>query len=251
MLMQARKPLIVRRGDVARELRALGFKLLDHDAIHAWILPGIGAQPFDGAVALAGYTTTFTTPGGPTNEPIPTNAVQCIIKIWGATASGGKSALSTWTASGSGGGGYTILTKPVLPGEWGNNLAVTLGAGGAAKTTNGVGNNGGNSTVTGTLNGGAIAPAVACSTPGNQTAGGGAGGVASGGDTNQNGAAGGTGDSASVCGAGGAGATLTGPTSGGAGGNRGGGSGGGYTNGNAGGTDSGAGIDARIEITWS
>lgn len=88
---------------------------------------------------------------------------------------------------GGGGGGYSYAVIPVLSTEWGTNLTLSVGSGvsGAA---------GGDSTITGTLNGAAVSITAGGGQIGSTSAPfdgiDGAGGTASGGDTNNTGTAG-------------------------------------------------------------
>jgi hypothetical protein len=78
--------------------------------------------------------------------------------------------------SGGGGGGFSTITRSVLSGEWGTSLTCSIGAGAVAT-------NGGNSTLSGTLNGGSISVTCNGGQKG-QTLADGTGGSATGGDTN-------------------------------------------------------------------
>jgi len=74
----------------------------------------------------------------------PISGTMALVECWGAGASGGR-ASATKSASGGGGGEYTY--KFVLLSTLGSTETVTIGAGGAAKTSGvGVGTDGGNTT---------------------------------------------------------------------------------------------------------
>jgi hypothetical protein len=126
----------------------------------------ITGQPFNmGDLYLAG-TTSITIPNGVAS-----------VQIW-AQAAGGAAfgRLSPVDGSAGGGGGFAYLTRAVLAGEWGTTLTVAIGSGSAS-------NNGGNTTVSGTLNGSAVSVTCNGGTKGTSLADG-TGGTASGGDTN-------------------------------------------------------------------
>jgi hypothetical protein len=71
----------------------------------------------------------------------PSTGNMAFIQVWGAGGSGGRTSGGGGRAGGGGGGEYKELTVPLafLPAS----LSITIGAGGAAKTTNGNGNTGG------------------------------------------------------------------------------------------------------------
>lgn len=215
------------------------------------VLPGIGGiiSALLGGASFTGYTSVYNTAVTGVNEPIPSGAAFCRIKIWGATSGGGKSAAGIYGASGSGGGGYAEGYYSVNSSEWGSNLSVTCIAGGAGASANGNGTQVGNCAVSGTLGGSARSLQVTGSGYGKGSGTGGAGGVGSGGNvSNLSGATGDVGDGSSQNGNGGA--SYAG-TAGGLGGIRGAGSGSGYTAGNNGASNGGNGVNGRIEIIWS
>lgn len=78
--------------------------------------------------------------------------------------------------SAGGGGGFAFITREVQSTEWGNSLTIDVGAGSA-------GNNGGNSTLSGTVGGGSISITANGGGKGTTLADG-TGGTATGGDTN-------------------------------------------------------------------
>lgn len=113
--------------------------------------------------------TTITIPGGFTQ-----------VEIW-AIGAGGPA-----RKGGGGGGGVAYKKYSILESEWGTNLTISIGASVA-------GSAGGNTTVNGTLNGSAITELKGFGGARASTAVGGlggAGGTASGGDTNTTGEAG-------------------------------------------------------------
>lgn len=77
----------------------------------------------------------------PTDTAFGTNSV-VLIRAWGAGGSGGKSTSS----GGSGGGGGGYVERKMLLSELGASEIVTVGVGGAALTSNGNGNQGGDTT---------------------------------------------------------------------------------------------------------
>lgn len=155
MLIVPNKPLIIKRGDVARELRRLGFKLYDDDATRSWILPGIGATPgfHSEAFVSAG---PFDLDTGSTSLTIETGATGYEIWVLGGGGGGGKTAAVD--GGGGGGGGCSYRTGSILAGEWGASITRSVGAAGTNETSaaaaNGV--DGGNSTLSATLGGVAV-----------------------------------------------------------------------------------------------
>lgn len=104
------------------------------------------------------------------------------VEIW-AIGAGGSGRLN---GAGGGSGAMAYKSFSVLPGEWGTNLTIAVGLGSAS-------NDGGNTTVSGTLNGSAIT--TLSGGGGKKPTGplgrtGGLGGTASGGSTNTDGNAG-------------------------------------------------------------
>lgn len=93
-----------------------------------------------------------------------------------AQAAGGSGDEGTFSGPAGGGGGFGIKEVPVLDTEWGTSLTVAVGDGAA-------GANGGDTTITGTLNGTALSCSALGGTRGALLADG-AGGTASGFDTN-------------------------------------------------------------------
>jgi hypothetical protein len=84
---------------------------------------------------------------GATSITVPDKAVSGTFYIQAAGGASGER--DEIEGSGGGGGGFSIITRNVLSGEWGTNLTCTVGAGAVAT-------NGGNTTLSGTLNGSAI-----------------------------------------------------------------------------------------------
>jgi hypothetical protein len=83
---------------------------------------------------------TFTSTGANTWNK-PSGAKKVLVQMWGAGASGAK---NTDTAGGGGGGEYTEFMFNAS--DLGSSETVTIGAGGAARSTAGSGNAGGNTT---------------------------------------------------------------------------------------------------------
>lgn len=131
--------------------------------------------------AFTPVTNDYTSGSG--NETIPSGATSVTITADGGGTGGGRSsAIGANDATGGPGGGRAVLTRAVLVGEWGTTLAYAVGAGGASSAVRGIdGTAGGASTVTGTLNGGAISISAGQFT-------------VTGGDTNTAGSAGTTGN---------------------------------------------------------
>lgn len=125
-----------------------------------------------GAAGVAGYGERIYP--GTTSVTIPSDATGALFIL---QAAGGSSKGRTGVDGSAGGGGaYAILDRAILVGEQGTTLTVAVGAGSA-------GNNGGNTTLSGTLNGASVS--VTCNGGVKGTlVGDGAGGTASGGDTN-------------------------------------------------------------------
>ena len=119
---------------------------------------------------------------GTTSISIPTNTTS--VEIWLQAAGGSSKGRTSPPIDGSagGGGGYSKITRNILSGEWGTNLTVAIGTGSA-------GNNGGNTTLSGTLNGSAVSVTCNGGIKGTTLVDG-AGGTASGGDTNISGESG-------------------------------------------------------------
>lgn len=111
---------------------------------------------------------------GTTSISIPTNTTS--VEIWLQAAGGSSKGRAVIDGSAGGGGGYSKITRNILSGEWGTNLTVAIGTGSA-------GNNGGNTTLSGTLNGSAVSVTCNGGVKGTTLVDG-AGGTASGGDTN-------------------------------------------------------------------
>jgi hypothetical protein len=102
-----------------------------------------------------------------------------IMTAWVQAAGGSGKGRSGVDGSAGGGGGFSYIVREVLSSEWGNNLSIAVGAGSAS-------NNGGNSTLSGTVGGGSISLTANGGVKGTTLADG-AGGTASGGDTNLSG----------------------------------------------------------------
>lgn len=90
-----------------------------------------------GAAGAAGDVQTFDAGGTWTK---PSSGTMALIEVWGAGGSGARQA--TGNSTGGGGGGYTLLWKKLS--DLGATETVTVGAGGAAQSTDATaGNNGG------------------------------------------------------------------------------------------------------------
>lgn len=79
--------------------------------------------------------------------PIPDGTTQ--IELWAQGAGGSGREVATFGGAGGGGGGLSYMLTDVLEAEWSTNLTGTVGVGGALA-------DGGNTSLTGTLNGSAI-----------------------------------------------------------------------------------------------
>lgn len=101
------------------------------------------------------------------------------IEGWVQAAGGSGKGRDDIDGSAGGGGGFSYFYRSVIESDWSANLTITVGAG-AANT------NGGNSSVTGTLNGSSITVTAVGGNRGS-TLSDGTGGSASGGDTNLSG----------------------------------------------------------------
>lgn len=109
--------------------------------------------------------TSITVPDGASN-----------VRLWVQAAGGGGKGRDYVDGSAGGGGGFAYLERAVLSGEWLSTLTIAVGAGVAGAA-------GGNTTLSGTLNGAAVS--VTANGGGAGTAlFDGTGGTASGGDTN-------------------------------------------------------------------
>ena len=120
-------------------------------------------------------TPQFIYTPGTTSITIPTGATYIVAYLQAAGGSS-KGRASPVDGSAGGGGAYAKISRDILVGEQGTNLTVAIGAGSA-------GNNGGNTTLSGTLNGSAVSVTCNGGTKGTTLVDG-SGGSASGGDTN-------------------------------------------------------------------
>jgi hypothetical protein len=98
------------------------------------------------------------------------------IEAWVQAAGGSGKGRNDVDGSAGGGGGFSYFYRDVVDSDWSANLTITVGAG-AANT------NGGNSSITGTLNGSSITVTAVGGNRGTTLVDG-TGGSASGGDTN-------------------------------------------------------------------
>lgn len=102
------------------------------------------------------------------------------VRAWVQAAGGSsKGRASPVDGSAGGGGGFSFIERDILDTEWGGNLTLAVGAGSAS-------NDGGNSTLSGTLNGASVSVTANGGKKGTTLVDG-AGGTASGGDTNLSG----------------------------------------------------------------
>ena len=86
------------------------------------------------SVTVFTVSGTWTKPGGYSDDHM------VLIRAWGAGAGGAKG------SNGGGGGGGAYCERIMRMADLPSSVAVTIGAGGAARTTTGDGNNGGNTT---------------------------------------------------------------------------------------------------------
>lgn len=112
--------------------------------------------------------------GGSYTFKIPEGA--SYIYGWAQAAGGSGKARNTVDGSAGGGGGFCYFERRVIGTDWNGTLSITVGVG-AANT------NGGNTTISGTLNGSSISVTAVGGNRGTTLADG-TGGSASGGDTN-------------------------------------------------------------------
>lgn len=117
----------------------------------------------------AGFSGSVTVPDGVTG-----------FQAWVQGAGGGGRERADVAGSGGGGGGFVYFYSDVLEAEWGTSITLDVGVGG-------VGDDGGDTTMSGTLNGVAFSISAGGGRRGTISADG-AGGTASGGTTNINGA---------------------------------------------------------------
>jgi hypothetical protein len=123
---------------------------------------------------LVGVPQNLYSPGT-TSITIPTDATYIVAYLQAAGGSS-KGRASPVDGSAGGGGGYSKISRSILVGEQGTNLTVAIGAGSA-------GNDGGNTTLSGTLNGSSVSVTCNGGTKGTSLVDG-SGGSATGGDTN-------------------------------------------------------------------
>ncbi len=226
------------RGDAFRFglARALPFTI-----IFTLVFSGLGLFYPEKALAA---TTTYNSGSG--NFVVPAGVTSLQIEGWGAGGGGGSGETGAGSGDdggGGGGGGYFIETAAsVTPGQ---NVAYSVGAGGAGRALDSAtnGGNGGATTVSTfslTANGGTGGQAI------DNGGAGGAGGTASGGDTNTTGSAG-----TSTAAGGNGGASPNGgaaQTTDGAAGNA---PGGGGASSDESPGDSGAGAAGRVTFTYT
>jgi hypothetical protein len=146
----------------------------------------------------------IATTTGSTNVPL--RARRVVIELWGAGGGGGGALINLQEVGGGGGaGGYSKITKTLIPSDYGKTVSYTISSTGGAAGSNALnapnatpGSAGGTSTLTMTsfsfgsvsltCNGGGGGTEATSGGPGS----GGAGGTASGGDTNLTGGSGGS-----------------------------------------------------------
>lgn len=124
-------------------------------------------------LASAPYTFDVLSPGT-TSITIPSDTVSVSIVL--QAAGGSSDGRAVIDGSAGGGGAYAVVSRAILSGEWGTSLTVAIGAGSA-------GNDGGNTTLSGTLNGASVSVTCNGGKKGTSIADG-IGGTATGGDTN-------------------------------------------------------------------
>lgn len=110
------------------------------------VLTSNGSAWVSSPVASTGINLQTFTSSGTWTKPSLAAGSRVLIQAWGAGGSGGKG--SSNGAGGGGGGGYK--ERWVTLSAMGSTETVTIGAGGASKSSNGIGNVGGTTTV-GTL----------------------------------------------------------------------------------------------------
>lgn len=188
------------------------------------------------------HTSTFATvvrtyaSGTAATETVPTGATSVIIEVWAGGGAGGRDSANV--GGGGGGGSYSKKTIAVVGG---NTLTYSVAASVAGRSTDGLGNTGNQSTVSGTVAGGSVSITALGGSGGDILTTAGSGGTASGGDVN-------TAGSNGVLATGGNGASPGGGSGGGSGsaGSPPGGGGGGVLSGT-----SGAGSRGQIQFTYN
>lgn len=126
------------------------------------------------------YSTQQVYRPGDTSITVPDGASN--VRLWVQGAGGGGKGRAYVDGSAGGGGGFAYLERAVLSGEWLTTLTIAVGAGAAGVA-------GGNTTLSGTLNGASVSVTANGGGAGTTLVDG-TGGSASGGDTNINGASG-------------------------------------------------------------
>ena len=146
-----------------------------------------GAVPSSGEISIRNFygTSSAFTPvtntynSGSGTETVPTGATQLVITAYGSGGDG--AAFDVSSGGGGGGGAYCVKTVSIVSGDYGVGLSWAVNAPGSN----------GASSVTGTIAAGALAVSAGAGQNGGLNNVGGAGGTASGGDTNTNGDPGG------------------------------------------------------------
>lgn len=108
------------------------------------VCDGTGWKTVGKAASVAVEVQTFTTVGAATWTK-PTRGSIAVIECWGGGGSGAKGS-NTLTTIGGGGGGGNYARRIVPLSSLGSTEAVSIGAGGAGKSTAGAGNAGSNTT---------------------------------------------------------------------------------------------------------
>ena len=106
---------------------------------------GAGAAPTWASAASSGAATVYTSGSG--TWTIPSGKTFVLLRMWGGGGSGGRGGATNSAGSGGGGGAYYEELYQISDlGSPGGTVSYSVGAGGAAVSTGGTGNPGGNST---------------------------------------------------------------------------------------------------------
>lgn len=157
---------------------------------------------------VTGSTVTYTT--GTVTETVPAGKTSVVIRVWGGGGAGGGAIYSGYFSSSGGGGGGGAYSSKTIAVTAGDTFSVTVAAQ-VSGVKGSSGPDGNASTVTGTVSGGSVAMTANGGAGGQLFGTGGAGGSASGGDTDTSGASGSAGGGAGgAAGNGGSGGTANG-----------------------------------------